>query len=206
MTKKRDDKPSFITEARRRQIVDAAISTLDEIGYIHTSLAQIAKRAGISTALISYHFKDKQDLMDYTLMMLLTNAAAHVIEQTRNVSTARGKLHAYIKACMDYQCARPQYNTALIEIIFHARTPDNVPYYRLSDDEDDSLTSLLHQILQEGQARGEFRQFNVIIVASAIRGAIDEFLFNKSLSGQVSLESYSNELAAFFEQAVLAEI
>ncbi|WP_068619766.1 TetR/AcrR family transcriptional regulator [Paenibacillus tuaregi] len=206
MTKKRDDKPSFITEARRRQIVDAAISTLDEIGYIHTSLAQIAKRAGISTALISYHFKDKQELMDYTLMMLLTDAAAHVIEQTKAASTARDKLHAYIQACMNYQGARPQYNTALIEIIFHARTPDNVPYYRLSDDEDDSLTSLLHQILQEGQARGEFRQLNVIIVASAIRGAIDEYLFNKGLSDQIDSKSYCDELVTLFDKAVLTEI
>jgi hypothetical protein len=61
---KEETKQSFIAEARRAQIIEAAIRTLDEIGYVQASLAQIAKRAGISTALISYHFSDKDDLMN----------------------------------------------------------------------------------------------------------------------------------------------
>ncbi|GAB2696554.1 TetR family transcriptional regulator [Paenibacillus thermoaerophilus] len=76
------EKQSFIAKARRAQIIDAAIATLDEIGYVNTSLAQIAKRAGISTALISYHFKDKNDLMDHTLMTLLHDEASYVMERT----------------------------------------------------------------------------------------------------------------------------
>lgn len=44
-----EGKQSFIAEARREQIIEAAINTLDEIGYVKASLAQIAKNAGIST-------------------------------------------------------------------------------------------------------------------------------------------------------------
>ncbi|WP_308637219.1 TetR/AcrR family transcriptional regulator [Paenibacillus silvisoli] len=206
MTDRKDgEKQSFITEARRSQIMNAAIATLDEIGYVNASLAQIAKRAGISTALISYHFKDKNDLMDHTLMMLLEESSAYVLERTAKAGTALERLHAYISASVAYQGTRPMHNTALIEIVFHARTPENVPYYKLGDTDDDPMVALLKQILCDGQANGEFRaDFNVLVMASVIQGAIGEYLANANLIAEVDLETYSAELARTFDRAIVA--
>jgi TetR/AcrR family transcriptional repressor of bet genes len=201
--KKAHEKQSFIAEARRAQIIDAAIATLDEIGYVNTSLAQIAKRAGISTALISYHFKDKNDLMDHTLMTLLNDEASYVMERTKTAATPREKLHAFITSSLAYQGTRPKHNTALIEIVFHARTPDNVPYYKLNDDEEEPLVSELQHILREGQTKGEFREFNVLVMASVIRGAIWEHAANPNLSARIDLESYSAELIDIFDRMIL---
>ncbi|MED2009385.1 TetR/AcrR family transcriptional regulator [Brevibacillus borstelensis] len=204
-TKKTDEKKSFISEARRAQIVDAAIKTLDEIGYIHASMAQIAKKAEISTALISYHFKDKNDLMDYTLTQLLSDMSSYVLERTQTATTPRDKLRAYIEASIAYHANKPEYNIALIEIVFHARTANNVPYYKLDDDEENPLESELQQILVAGQEKKEFGEFNVLAMASAIRGAIDEYIFNRKLNGSIDPQSYSTELVNLFYRAVLRE-
>lgn len=83
--------------------------------------------------MISYHFKDKNDRMDHTLMTLLHDEASYVMERTKTAATPREKLHAFITSSLAYQGTRPKHNTALIEIVFHARTPDNVPYYKLND-------------------------------------------------------------------------
>ncbi|WP_163852682.1 TetR/AcrR family transcriptional regulator [Paenibacillus elgii] len=203
--KKADEKQTFIAEARRAQIIEAAISTLDEIGYVHASLAQIAKRAGISTALISYHFKDKTDLMDQALMMLVDDTASYVLTKTRAAATPREKLHAYITASLAYQGTRPKHNTALIEIVFHARTPDNVPYYKLGDDEEEPLVLELQQLLLEGQKKGGFREFNVQVMATAIQGAIGEYTMTSGISGKIDLESYSAELIKLFDKAILKD-
>lgn len=64
------NKNSFIQEARKQQIIEATITTLDDIGYVKASLAQLAKRASISTALISYHFVNRQDLINQSLQAL----------------------------------------------------------------------------------------------------------------------------------------
>lgn len=200
--KKSDEKQSFIAEARRAQIVDAVIATLEEIGYIHSSMAQIAKRAGISTALISYHFQDKNDLMDYTLMKLLSDMSSYVLERTRASSTPRDKLRSYIESSISYQVNKPAFHIALIEIVFHARTAENVPYYRLSDEEEDPLVNELKQILLDGQEKQEFGNFNVLVMASAIRGAIDEFIFNWKLKGTLDPQFYSSELVNLFNRAV----
>ncbi|MDY0395687.1 TetR family transcriptional regulator [Virgibacillus halophilus] len=66
-----EDRQSFIAEARREQIIKAAIEVLKEVGYVSTSLAKIAKQANISTGLISYHFSGKEDLMNHTLEYLI---------------------------------------------------------------------------------------------------------------------------------------
>lgn len=201
--KKKDEKKSFISEARREQIFDAVITTLDEIGYIHASMAQIAKKAGISTALISYHFRDKNDLMDYTLEKLLSDMSSYVLERTQASSTPSDKLRAYIEASIAYHVEKPIYNIALIEIVFHARTLDNIPYYKLDDDEENPLDRELEQILLAGQGTKDFGEFNVMVTASAIRGSIDEYIFNKKLIGTIDPQSYSIELVNLFNRAVM---
>lgn len=200
---KETERQSFIAEARRKQIITAAIDTLDEIGFVSASLAQIAKRAGISTALISYHFRDKQDLMDQTLMALVERATAYVAERINPQKSARERLHTYIESNLAYQGTHPKHNIALIEIVFNARTADNIPYYRLSDDEVEPLTQILQEILRDGQASGEFRQFNIPIMALTIRGAIGEYLVNPNLSAAVDLELHSAELVDIFDRVVI---
>jgi AcrR family transcriptional regulator len=199
-----DEKQSFIAEARRAQIIEAAIVTLDEIGYANASLAQIAKRARISAALISYHFKDKTDLMDHTLATLIASSTDYVLARTRAARTPGEKLHTFITASLAYQGTQTQRYMALLEIVFHARTADNVPYYKLaSDDEEEPDLGELLQLLREGQERGEFREFEVYVMANAIRGAIGEYLLNPSLIAKVDLETYSAELVRIFDRAVL---
>ncbi|MBZ0306358.1 MAG: TetR family transcriptional regulator [Anaerolineae bacterium] len=194
---------SFITSARRTQIIQAAIKTLDEIGYVKASLAQIARRAGISTALISYHFKDKDDLMNHTLIAVLTNTTSFVLERTQPKSTYREKLHTYILSSLTYQTThRDQYH-ALVEIIFHARTPDNIPYYRFNDGEEDPLVLELQTILSQGQKQGEFRDFNVPIMANAIQGAIGEYMGSANLYSTIDAATYGDELVKIFDSAVL---
>jgi TetR/AcrR family transcriptional regulator, transcriptional repressor of bet genes len=196
-------KQSFIAEARREQIVEAAIKTLDEIGYVNASLSQIAKRAGISTALISYHFLDKNDLMNNLLMKLVEWSTSYILERVSRENTVVEKLKAFIFASLAYQGTHPTRNTALIEIVFNARTPDNIPYYKLGDeDEEDQIMYELQQILRDGQEQGEFGGFHVDVMANMIQGGIGEYMA-AATSKKVDLETYSSELVNIVEKAVI---
>ncbi len=55
--------PGFIESARRAQIIHCGAAVISEPGYARTSLAQIAKTAGIAAGVISYHFNGKDDLI-----------------------------------------------------------------------------------------------------------------------------------------------
>lgn len=199
---KEEGKTSFIAEARREQITEAAIQTLGEIGYVKTSLAQIAKRAGISTALISYHFRDKEDLMNHVLLNLLQKSSSYILERVKQESTPQAKLNAFIEASLAYQGTHHANNIALIEIIFNARTPDNIPYYQLNDEDDDPILHELREILAEGQKQGAFGAFHIEVMANMIQGAIGEYMLNSPLMKKVDLETYSKELVKIVNQAV----
>lgn len=52
---------------RRRQLIDATLSTINEVGINDATIAQIARRAGVSTGIISHYFKDKNGLLEATM-------------------------------------------------------------------------------------------------------------------------------------------
>lgn len=195
---------SFISDARRNQIINAAITTLDEIGYVNASLAQIAKRAAISTALISYHFNDKNDLMNHTLMTVLANTTSYVLERVKFEKQYREKLHIFILASLEYQSQHRNHYNALLEIVFNARTHEGVHYYKLNDNEEDPILLELQAILSEGQKAGEFRAFNVYVMANAIQGAIGEYMGNLNLSAKIDPLTYGAELVSLFDRVVLS--
>ncbi|NRG47507.1 TetR family transcriptional regulator [Bacillus sp. CRN 9] len=184
---------SFIAEARREQIINACIDTLEEVGYVKVSLTKIARKAKISTGLISYHFSDKADLINHTLIYLLSNQLDYISERVVGKNTATEQLQAFIEASIIYQETHYKNNIALIEIIFNAQTSDETPYYRITDEEEeDHLYMLLKDILLEGKNKQEFTQvFNADAVATIIQGAISESML-KNLS-KVDY-NYSHEL------------
>lgn len=187
-----EDRQSFIAEARREQIIKAAIEILKEIGYVSTSLAKIAKRANISTGLISYHFSGKEDLMNNTLMYLLEQEWSFINERVAQKRTWAEKLTTFIKASLAYQVTNQVNNIALIEIVFNARTPDQIPYYLIEDDEEDLKNSLLIEILCKGEETKEFRDINPQVVGTIIQGAISESMLSSQYI--LSHEEYSKEL------------
>lgn len=186
------DQPSFIAEARREQIIKASIEALDELGYANVSLAKIAKKAKVSTGLISYHFSDKEDLLNNTLTYLFKKQFQYITERIPNKDSAYDQLIAFIDASLAYQGTHHAHNVALIEIVFNARTSDNVPYYKVSTDEEDPLYVRLQEILHDGQETKEFSAIDPKYASIMIQGAIAESML---MNGEgFDLEAYRNEL------------
>ena len=47
-----------------RQLVEVTIDSLAEVGYVGSTLAQIASRADVSPGLVAHYFRDKDGLLD----------------------------------------------------------------------------------------------------------------------------------------------
>jgi len=56
-----------INAIRRRQIIDAAVEVMAEKGWAETSIDEATRRANVSRGLVSYHFRDKADLLSGVL-------------------------------------------------------------------------------------------------------------------------------------------
>ncbi len=55
------------TAVRRREIVDATVRVMARRGWNETSIDEITKEARVSRGLVSYHFKDKNELLSGVL-------------------------------------------------------------------------------------------------------------------------------------------
>lgn len=60
-----------IAEARREQIVSAAVKLFSKKGYFQTTIEDIANAAGVSKGLVYVYFTDKLDVLFYTLRYVL---------------------------------------------------------------------------------------------------------------------------------------
>lgn len=50
-------------EIKKQAVIDATITVINEIGFVSTSIAKIARKAGVSAGTIYVYHKDKDDLM-----------------------------------------------------------------------------------------------------------------------------------------------
>jgi AcrR family transcriptional regulator len=179
-----------ITErARRAQIVAAAIRTVAELDYAGTSFKQIAARAGLSsTGLISYHFADKQELVDEMLNEVLAVFGAFVLERMNREDTAAGVLRAFLRANVEFMRRHPDHLVALVRLRGPAAVGDGAnPDHRA-----------LAELLREGQRHGEFRAFDADVMALLVMALRDGIV---ARMGAVDLEVCGEELVEMVERA-----
>ena len=87
-----------LEESRRRQLIDVTIDSLAELGYVGTTLAQIAGRAGVSPGLVAHYFGDKDGLLDAAFRSLARRVGDHVRARLRQINTPRARVQAVIDA------------------------------------------------------------------------------------------------------------
>ncbi len=87
-----------LEETRRCQLIEVTIDSLAELGYVGTTLAQIAGRAGVSPGLVAHYFDDKDGLLDAAFRSLARRVGDHVRARLRQVSTPRARIQAVIDA------------------------------------------------------------------------------------------------------------
>src|SRR5450755_1514043 len=90
--------PPPVEDTRRRQLVEVTIDSLAELGFVGTTLAQIAARADVSPGLVAHYFGDKDGLLDAAFRSLARRVGNQVRARLRRVSTPRGRIQSIIDA------------------------------------------------------------------------------------------------------------
>ncbi|HEY1516576.1 MAG TPA: TetR family transcriptional regulator [Solirubrobacteraceae bacterium] len=194
---------SFIEEARRAQIVSCAIDTIAELGYSQASLARIAERARISKGVIGYHFAGKEDLIGQIVREVLARATEYMRPRITAESTGRDMLRAYIESNLAFMGEYRNHVLAIVEIARNARQEEGES--SLDPALLEGAVGSLAQLLTRFQATGDFRpDFDPIVMAVAIRAAIDAVPRRLANDPTLDVERYGDELANLFDRATRA--
>ena len=198
---KSPQKPSFIEGARRRQIVATAIETIATEGFSQASLAQIARKAGISKGVISYHFAGKEELVDEILASLLREPATFIKERVSHCDSALDKLRAYVEANLEFMETHRHHYVALVDLWGRRGAGDHNPF---NADAYEPSRHYLGHILEAGQQSGELRSVPVKTAASLIQGAIDGVMLQWVFDAEaVDLKSSREEILEMMTRYVI---
>jgi TetR/AcrR family transcriptional regulator, fatty acid metabolism regulator protein len=194
------DDRSFIERARRAQIIECAINTIAELGYNNASLAEIAKRAGVSKGVISYHFAGKRELIEQIVATVLETASAEMLPRIFAEHNAARMLRAYIESNLDFLAAHHNQIVALMHIAVGATSEDGKPLVNLTLAFNPAVAEL-EGLFRSGQERGEFRDFPTRVMATTLRSAIDGLASLLTADPDLDLRAYAQELATMFDLA-----
>jgi AcrR family transcriptional regulator len=189
---------TFTETARRAQIVEAAIQTINEVGYARTSFAKIAAQAGLSsTGVISYHFADKGDLIAEVVAQVYGAMGECMSTQMVEAASPSDALRTYIESSIGYIGTHWVEVKATLEIFMGGGMS-----WDASSEE--SVVSPIEGILRAGQASGEFRPFDPKVMATVIQRAIDGLPFLFAADAGLDAGSYATEIVTLFTLATRA--
>jgi AcrR family transcriptional regulator len=85
-------------DARREQMLQAAAELIGERGFSETRIADVARRAGVSPALVIYYFSTKDELLTEALRFSERSFYADIAAQLERLRTARERLEMLVRA------------------------------------------------------------------------------------------------------------
>lgn len=183
---------SFIEQARRRQIIDAAVTTLARDGFGNTSLAAIARTAGISKGVISYHFSGKEELMEECVTAIYAGVAERVarrLEGRDPLDLVRAHILAVARDGREHR----EELVAAREIVTHLRRADGTLRYGTADNE--QLYQALEWMYAEAEKAGRARRFDHRVMAVTVQAALDSMFTYWLDHPETDLVGYAESLA-----------
>jgi AcrR family transcriptional regulator len=191
---------TFIEGARRAQIIECAADVIAESGYARATMAEIARRARIAKSVISYHFADKNELMQEIIRTAFETYTQFLESRMAAEPTAAGKIRAYLAASADYMVVHRSLNLAILEIAYNALGPDGRPLRATMPMEVHSAS--FEQVLHDAQASGELREFDVQVMAGLLRSAVTHTMVMAIRADpRADLAAYARELGTTFDLA-----
>lgn len=158
------------------KLLDAASELMIERNSIEVSLSEIAQKSGVNSALVKYHFGNKEGLLLALLERDATkemNNLDYLLEQPIS-ATAKLKLHVagIIRAYRQFP-----YMNRLIHYLLHGSTQEAAN--EVSKFFVGPLHSFQSRLLEQGVASGEFRKQDPVLFYTSLIGACDYLFFGR---------------------------
>ena len=166
------------SEFRKRQLIDSTIDCIEKLGLSQTTMASIAKHAGVSQGVVVFHFQTKEALLEQTLRRLgddYVNCWKSAYNNTEATPIAR--LCALIEAVF----SPPICTRKLISVwyAFWGHSRSRLLYKSLCGKQDDAYSSYLLkqcQLLETTGSSALSAHTAALSIESMVGGLWQEFL------------------------------
>jgi TetR/AcrR family transcriptional repressor of bet genes len=166
---------------RRRQLIDATISSIGRYGYGEATVQRISRAAGVSSGIIHHYFGGKGELLEASMRALLAELRREVVERLARATTARARLEAIV----DGNFAPSQFDPPVVAawLAFWSQARHEPRLARLQRLHKRRLHSNLHHAFAQALAPAA-----AIQAAQGLAALIDGLWLDAALSGARDLE------------------
>ena len=164
-----------LSEARRIQILEAAVAVIGERGICDTRIADVAARAGTSSALVLYYFESKDRLLAEALAFSEERFYEETAGELAGLDSARDRLIRLIElSCSQGPAAEGNWlDEWLLWLDLWALAPRDPAVARDRQALERRWRDTIAGIVQEGQAAGEFQAVDAHEFAIRLGALID---------------------------------
>ena len=183
-------------EIRRRQLIEATIASIHDVGFSESSVSRIAAKAGVSAGIVHHYFEDKGELLEATLRQLGANLSASVIRRLRTAKTAAHRLMAVVDGNLGPELFTPEAVSAWLafwsQVPTHPRLAriQTVIIRRLHS----NLVHALRPFLREPEVQHMAQDLACLIDGIWLRAAVNPKGPNGSDARRAAIEFISNRL------------
>ncbi len=171
-----------IIEKRKKQITAATYKVVSRKGYYSFTIRDIAREAGLSTGLVHYYFKDKEELL-FTLLKFMNNNLRDILVRELSVNAdPREKLKIFMDQAFGLLHREKDYFHVLID--FWTQINHNERIRKANMKLYESYRVEIARILNEGIQGGIFPDMDVpyvsAIIISVIQGLIIQYVLDQN--------------------------
>ena len=161
---------------RRRQLIDATISSIGRYGYGEATVQRISRAAGVSSGIIHHYFGGKGELLEASMRALLAELRREVVERLGRATTPRARLEAIVEG----NFAPSQFDPAVVAawLAFWSQARHEPKLARLQRLHQRRLHSNLHHGFAQALAPAAAAQ-----ATKGLAALIDGLWLNAALSG-----------------------
>lgn len=164
---------------KKERILEAAEELFAEKGFEGTSVRDIAQKAEINLAMISYYFGSKEKLLE-SLILYRYSYSAGLLEELNQDTTLdpMEKMERVIEFYVDRVMSNHRFHNIIgrqISLISDKKLQDLMVDIKLQNLE------LVRRIIQEGQKRQIFQEVDIELTMSSIMGTISQLTLSKPL-------------------------
>ncbi len=158
-------------DARPDEVLDAALTLFGQKGYAATSVAEIAREAGISKGAVYLYFPSKQAILEGLVKRAVTPISARALEQA---ALAHGDLRTALPAILGViaEAMNDPKVFAVPRIVLHEAVvaPEIAAFYR------DAVLNMampaVEGLIAQGVARGELRPVDPEMTVRSLMGPV----------------------------------
>lgn len=168
---------------RRRQLIEAAISSIAKRGLGDTTLAHVSQAAGLSQGIINLHFTNKENLLHETLKFIRREYEENwqsALEKAPD--DPAGKLAALLRS--DYQKQVVDLKKLAVWFAFWGEAKSRPTYKKICLERVADYTAILEDLLSVLIKEGEYEDINITLLSEGIIAMADGLWLNMLISSK----------------------